>query len=341
MGEVWLTSDGAFQSVAGNGPLAGKRLAELRRIWGTDLMGRSWAGRENEPFPLLLKFLHSGTYLSVQVHPDNDSAVRLEGSGPGKAEAAYVMHAEPDAEMVLDPAVGYDRSMIVRALADGRAESILNKCPLKSGQALYIHPGRLHAYGPGTTIFEIQQNADLTYRFFDWGRVDESGRSRELHVEKALEVLDLTPVAKDPFFGLAYRRAGATVTVLAAGRYFALERIEPDGIWPVSPDGSRFEVLTVISGHGIMKTDSPAPRVELTRGQTVLVPAAIGTCRLEASAGLVMLRSMVPDLETDIIAPLKAAGYQSPEITRLAGPRKMNEISSVLESGAAFQDSDR
>ncbi|MBW2061296.1 MAG: class I mannose-6-phosphate isomerase, partial [Deltaproteobacteria bacterium] len=110
VGEVWLTADGDRQSMVMNGPMAGMTLKDLRLKWGPDLLGQGPAGKKDEPFPLLLKFIHAAEHLSVQVHPDDPTAVRLEGSGPGKTEAWYILEADAGARLVLGLKAGVDRT---------------------------------------------------------------------------------------------------------------------------------------------------------------------------------------------------------------------------------------
>lgn len=177
------------------------------------------------------------------------------------------------------------------------------------------------------TLFEIQQNVDLTYRFYDWGRVDDQGRPRELHVSKAMEALDVSPGEAEPFCGLSYEKEGVRITALAAGRYFALERWEVENEWVGRMGGGRFELLTVIAGMGRLEAAGSEEAVELTQGRTILLPAAMGDYRILESSGLILLRSFVPDLEADVFRPLKDLDFSPGEIQKLAGRRRPNDLS--------------
>ncbi len=331
VGEIWLTGDGPRATPVDNGPLVGTTLADLRRQWGPALLGNRLADRIDEPFPLLLKYLHAAEYLSVQVHPDDATAARLEGAGPGKTEAWYIMGAEPPARLVmgLKPEIG--RSGLTAALDSGRIEDILFQIQVDSGQAYYIQAGQLHSIGPEITLFEVQQNIDLTYRFFDWHRKDADGRTRELHITKALEAVDLTPGQVKPFRGLRYERPGNQVTILAAGRYFLMERWDVTGEWTGRQDGAMFELLTVIQGRGELRTFfGPERLVPLDPGPTVLLPAAMGEYQISAPEGLSLLRCRLPDLQTDVVEPLLDSGFDSAQIEQLAGPRTPNDLSPLL-----------
>ncbi|MBW2063017.1 MAG: class I mannose-6-phosphate isomerase, partial [Deltaproteobacteria bacterium] len=254
-------------------------------------------------------------------------AVRLEGSGPGKTEAWYILEADAGARLVLGLKAGVDRTGLSEALEKGQVESVLRGVEVHASEAYYVHAGLLHAIGPGVTLFEIQQNVDLTYRFYDWGRVDDQERPRELHVSKAMEALDASPGEVEPFYGLSYKKEGMRITALAAGRYFALERWEIENEWDGHMSGSRFEVLTVMAGVGRLEAAGSEEVVELTQGQTILLPAALGDYRILESSGLILLRSFVPDLEADVFRPLKGLGFSPGEIQKLAGRRRPNDLS--------------
>ena len=179
------------------------------------------------------------------------------------------------------------------------------------------------------TLFEIQQNVDLTYRFYDWGRVDDQGRPRELHLEKAMEAVDLVSLAPRSFSGLTRQLGAAEVTALTAGKYFALERWRVNGPWDGELSGERFELLTVIGGQGSLEPDrGPEKHIDLTPGTTVLLPAALGRFRIEPDKESVWLRSYVPDLESDIRKPLMDAGFSPEEIGGLAGTRRPNDLTN-------------
>jgi mannose-6-phosphate isomerase len=333
VGEIWLTADGEVSSRVENGPAAGRGLADLRRAWGVSLLGTRFAGREDRPFPLLLKFIHTATCLSIQVHPDDETAERLEGAGPGKTEAWHILGTEPDAWLILGLMAGVDHQGLHRALEHGAVESVLRRRPVRRGETYYVCAGLLHAIGPGVTLYEIQQNVDLTYRFYDWGRLDEMGRPRPLHVAKAMAALDVRPCDPVPCAGLAFEERGSRVRLLAAGRFFSLERIEVAGDWEVRLDGSRFELITIIGGRGRLAAaglDAPLP---LDPGRTLLLPAALPRAVLSAATGqpLTFLRAYVPDLEAEVMRPLLARGFTARDILPLAGYQRPNDLSAFFD----------
>ena len=331
VGEAWLTADNGGQSIVTNGAMAGSSLRDLQTAWGQALMGKSVAGQPDRAFPLLLKLLHANEYLSVQVHPDDRDAQSLENAPNGKTEAWYILHAEPGSELIMGLQPGLGKNDLENALNDGRVEEILRRVPAKAGEVHYLHAGRLHAIGPGVTLFEIQQNSDITYRFYDWGRLDAQGNPRELHRSKALQVVDLDePNDYMPFTGLSLQRDVLNITYLAAGKNFALQKWKTNAPIENKLNGKRFEILVALSGTGSIITESSAPRVALSQGRAVILPAALGAWQLQPSGPMTVLRAFKPDLIVDVITPLLDAGFPSDQIARLAGPGSSNDLKPLL-----------
>lgn len=330
IGEIWLTADNGKSSLVANGYLKGSTLSKLRSLWKDALTGSRYPELWRNPLPLLLKYIHAAEYLSVQVHPDDITAKNLEGRGPGKTESWYIMEADDESRLVMGLKKGFDPKAFQERLEANKLEDILNFTPVFPGEAYYIYPGRVHAIGPGITLFEIQQNADITYRFHDWGRVDKNGTPRELHIEKAFKSLDTTEVETGIFRGLEYKRNECRAVILAAGRYFALERLNIAHGYEDNPDGERFEILTTISGSGRLVSKSPEPDIKISTGSTIIIPAGLGKYAVEPDAPITMLRSWLPHLRKDIVDPLLTAGYEPEQIVRLAGEKRPNDLSGLL-----------
>lgn len=184
IGEAWVLSDqGDNVSVVADGPLRGTTLRQLMRDRRDELLGPPLA--HHDTFPLLLKFIDAAQPLSVQVHPDDELAQRLEGLARGKTEAWIVMHAEPGSRIYAGLKPGVDGGRLERAIATGTTESVLHSfAPRPAGDCVFLPAGTVHALGGGITVFEVQQTSDTTYRLFDWNRVDsKTGRPRELHLK--------------------------------------------------------------------------------------------------------------------------------------------------------------
>ncbi|HEY5315600.1 MAG TPA: type I phosphomannose isomerase catalytic subunit, partial [Pirellulales bacterium] len=186
--ESWEVADHAVHhSRAAAGPLAGSSLGELVRERGAELLGRHWPQAR---FPLLLKFLDARHSLSVQVHPDDARAARLEPPECGKSEAWVVLAAEPGSLLYAGLKAGVDRPALEHALAAGRCVDCLHAWHPQAGDSLWLPAGSVHALGAGVAVAELQQPSDCTYRLYDWHRRDAQGRPRPLHLEQALETID-------------------------------------------------------------------------------------------------------------------------------------------------------
>ena len=282
-GEAWLLHDSA---TVAQGPHAGRALGELLLRHGAAL-----AGPEVDPgagWPLLAKLLDASAWLSVQVHPDDASAQRLEGEPRGKTEAWYVVAAEPGARLVRGVQPGCTRAQLEDALRAGALESLLLETQVAAGDALLLRAGTVHALGPGLLVYEIQQTSDRTYRLHDWGRVGLDGQPRPLHLERGLDVARLDAPA--PLRHTAGQPA--QVVEIARCAYFVLELLQLNGHAGrrVTRDtgGCRFHALTCIAGRAAL--EAGAGRLDLRAGQTALVPACSGVWSLAGEAQLLLAR---------------------------------------------------
>ena len=211
IGEVWLTGDDCRVST---GPHAGRRLAAVFAGAHEILLG---AGPPSADSPLLIKTIFAREKLSVQVHPD-DAMARKYGDPRGKTECWYALAAEPGATVVVGVKPGTTLLQIKEEIADGTLEASLNALPVAAGEMIFVDAGTIHAIWPGSILLETQQNCDLTYRMFDYGR------PRELHIAKSLEATKLTTRA-----GRVASRADGDRSVLIDVEYFRVERIPVDG----------------------------------------------------------------------------------------------------------------
>ncbi|NLF39600.1 mannose-6-phosphate isomerase [bacterium] len=245
IGESWEVADrDSDVSVVKSGSLAGMSLRQLREQYPVEMFGKH-ADEYQSRFPLLLKFLNAEEKLSIQVHPDNRYAQKNE-SDEGKTEAWYVVDAMPGAEIIRGFRAGTTREKVVKALQQNRLEALVSTYPAAKDDAIFIPPGTVHAAGSGLVICEIQQNSDVTYRVYDYNRTDASGKRRELHVAKALDVISfrdtgapkLKPVKIEP---LHYR--------LAICDYFSLYSY--DYREPIHENSLNcFRILVNFEGHG-------------------------------------------------------------------------------------------
>jgi len=274
LGESWECWDANRVS---NGPLAGSTIADLRARLGSALLGTLDATRL---FPILTKIIDARDWLSVQVHPDDAYAQRVESQPNGKTECWHIFAAQAGAELVLGWTHDTSRAEYERRVADGTLGEILRRVPVAAGETYYLPAGTLHAIGGGIMLFEAQQASDLTYRIFDWNRVGVDGNPRELHVRKAADVLDYHRGTRGAAQPLDYHFEGLDRTALVADPHFILERVsavaEPASL---ATDIRPLIVMPLESGLSVSTGDH---EVHLKRYQTALVPAAAQRCTVRA-----------------------------------------------------------
>lgn len=187
-------------SFVSGGKYDGKSLKEAiyeAKSEGKDFLGTNC--RMQEQFPILIKLIDANDSLSIQVHPDDNYARKNENGSLGKTEVWYVAEAEPDAELVYGFSKDVTKEEIKDAILKNELKLYLNRIKVKAGDVFFVRAGLIHAIGKGVVICEIQQNSDTTYRVYDWGRTDKNGKSRELHIEKALDVLCLSKEEETDF----------------------------------------------------------------------------------------------------------------------------------------------
>ena len=276
------------QSVVASGPLAGKSLRQLIAEAGRELLGESVLQSISSPalpprlrnrFPLLLKFLDANQNLSVQVHPDDRDAAKLTPPDLGKTEAWYVMHADPGAKIYAGLKTGISKADFKRAVATGETESMLHSFEPRSGDCIFIPAGTMHAIGAGLLIAEIQQASNTTFRVDDWGRVDDQGKPRALHLEQAIAVTDFS---RGPIQPLREVDAEADCSTLVSCDKFILNKICCREPIPVGGDG-RFHILAVT--RGTVEIESDSDHQPLTIGQTALIPASLPSVTLTPGGG--------------------------------------------------------
>ena len=281
--EAWVVYEG--DRVA-NGPLAGRTLAQVAAESGAALLGERVVARTGTRFPLLIKLLDCAQWLSLQVHPDDEQAARLEGPQHfGKTEAWYVLDAAPGAQLVAGLQPGVGEAQMAEAVRAGRIMDLVQFHPVRRGDTIFIPAGTLHALGPGLLIYEVQQTSDLTYRVYDWGRPQSGGRV--LHIEKSLAVTD-----PDAGGDVRHARDGRPRQTLCQSPYFRLELLAPtDAPLTLDTQGQTFHALTVIEGEARVTTSKDA--LTLRPFDTALMPAATGEYRVASGGGAKVLKASV------------------------------------------------
>ena len=263
--ESWEVVDhGNDQSVVDGGPYDGRTLAELVADHETELFGRELGGRKQ--FPLLIKFLDATDRLSVQVHPGDEMARRIDPAENGKTEAWVIMDAEPGAVLYAGLRDGVDESALRSALTEDRVADVLHTVEVARGDCLFIPAGTVHAIGEGVLLAEVQQSSDLTFRLSDWGRVGSDGRPRELHVEQSIEA---TNFARGPIDPQTPQPDGDAEYLCGCG-YFVIRRRRGGADHTVRP--GECHVLIGLEGDGRVTTSGG--EYDCSKGRTVVVPAA-------------------------------------------------------------------
>jgi len=310
IGEAWMTGN---ESRFANGPFAGKTLGES---WPA--MPPEWAGtRSDRPaaFPLLVKFIFSEEKLSVQVHPDDKYAAAHEHGGRGKTEMWYAMSARPRAEVLAGLKPEVTRESFKRAIADGTAEDSLVNVPVRAGDAIFVPAGTTHTIGAGLVLCEIQQQSDTTYRVFDYNRRDAQGKPRDLHVEKALEVIRFDEQCGGKVTPVLTESGGVAKTFFIACPYFATEKWEFAGRAAGSTSREHFELLIFLEGVGNFRWgDSHA---EYAPAQAWLLPAALGAYELSATTRTSLLRTYVPGDSKQVWRGLIDQGVTESDLSRI------------------------
>ena len=310
VGEVWLTG---IDCKIATGPFAGKTLGEAWRQ-----MSPEWRGtRFPEPsdFPILIKFLFPNDKLSIQVHPDDAYAAAHEkaSGGHGKTEMWHVVSAEPDARVLIGLAPKANRERFIKAIETQTLEEIFVHWRVQPGDTFFVSAGTPHTIGPGMVLCEIQEYSDLTYRVYDYGRVDSHGRPRELHIAKALEVVKFGQPIRGKTSRIRLSAHGSERSLLAACRYFATERWK-DSVFTGSPsNGGHFDLIVILSGKGELVWGNDTATYQA--GECWLIPAAQGHLGLRPTEPSKMLRTYVPDLAA-LRADLERAGHSWQEIEK-------------------------
>ena len=294
IGESWELVDlEDDQSVVADGPARGKTIGQLVKEWGTDLLGG--ADLFEDRFPLLIKFLDAHDTLSVQVHPNEATARRLGGRVRIKHEAWYVIDAEKSGFIYRGVHKGVDAATLKRAIQEQQVESALQRIDVRKGQCFFLPSGTIHALGAGVTVAEIQTPSDITYRLYDWNRVDPStGSTRELHLEQALECVSYDPSPIPGEHPEHVASISTAVTRLVRCDSFVIERVRlAEG---VERDLAHFEfvIWMVLEGRGAVSCDGYADPFEFRAGDTVLLPAALKSGRVRTAEDCMWLEVTVP-----------------------------------------------
>lgn len=263
IGESWdIACHKNGTSIVANGKFKGMTFNELIKSYKQSIFGDILI---NDEFPLLVKLISSNENLSVQVHPNDDYAKRIENTN-GKTEAWYVLDAQEGAELIVGTN-GCTRKQFIKAVNEGNVEGCLNRIKVKKGDSFLIKSGLIHAICSGLVIAEIQQNSDITYRVYDYDR------DREIHLEKSLEVINFNLVPErlienyKDFLGYKY-------TNLCKNENFIIDKCIVNSEFKTQSKEEHFSIVTCVEGVGIIEADNF--NEEVKKGDSLLIPASLG-----------------------------------------------------------------
>lgn len=263
--EAWVVWE---NDMIESGLFVGKTLGEIASQNGVEMLGTKPISRTGNRFPLLIKLLDCAQWLSLQVHPNDELAVQLEGPGQfGKTEAWHILESQPNAKLIAGLKPNTSPALLAESIRNGTVIEHVQYAQVSQGDTVFMPAGTLHALGPGLLIYEVQQTSDWTYRVYDWGRPETE--TRKLHVEKSIQSArtDFTaPIIPPPAYG------DGTLHTLVQCEYFTLELLTArTNQISLDTNGESFHAITVIEGKAILKSEKD--QMELGKFQTAVVPA--------------------------------------------------------------------
>lgn len=285
--EAWVLScHEAGHSIVENTEFKGKTLKEV-----LDENGKDWLGTNCEKFPffpILIKLIDARDNLSVQVHPDNEYAMRVEGEY-GKTEAWYIMDCDEGAEIIYGFKKDISKEEFRKSIENNTLLEHVNRVKVKKGDIFFIESGTLHAICKGILLAEVQQNSNTTYRVYDYGRL-QNGKPRELHVEKAIDVTTTKSIdASGKPMGETVKKDGFSETLLTSCELFTMKRLDIEEKATVVADSTSFVSLVALEGNGVVMHGDTC--VTLYKGESLFIPASYG--EIEILGNITVLESRV------------------------------------------------
>ncbi|HVF10637.1 MAG TPA: type I phosphomannose isomerase catalytic subunit [Abditibacteriaceae bacterium] len=338
--ETWEISDhGVEQSSVINGPLAGRTLRQLMQEHAADLVGAEVYSVHGDYFPLLLKFLDCDKRLPAHMHPNNHHAARLGLKDKGKTEAWYLLRADPGGAAYCGSVPGLTPDKFRAAIKSGdNYDGVMKRIETRTGETYFVPPGRLHGLDSGNLAFEIQQNSDASFGW-DWAGFVEAGvipaEDAKRHPELAIECAYYEDGSQEQTQYVTLQEDGAggpERTLCCACQYFVLERWRIRRTFEFSDAASRFNTFTVINGAATFTGNGE--EVFARRGASLLVPAGVSIQilpqQLTNGGEVEVLRCYVPNLQRDVIEPLRARGSSDTDIAWLGSYGQGNDLLPLL-----------
>ncbi|GAA4905510.1 type I phosphomannose isomerase catalytic subunit [Mucilaginibacter defluvii] len=289
-GETWeISGVKSDVSVVANGALEGRSLADLLEEYKGELVGEKVYERFGNTFPLLVKFIDANEDLSIQVHPDDKLAKERHNSF-GKTEMWYVIEADPGSTLITGFNQEVNEQVYLEKFNSGHLTDILNREDVTAGDIYFLPAGRVHTIGAGLLIAEIQQTSDITYRIYDFDRVDDKGNKRELHVEEALAAIDYKFY---PEYKTAYEHTQNEVVEAVSCQYFTTSVLDfTEGTTRDYSSIDSFVIHVCVAGAYTIKYDGGTLDVKM--GDSILLPKNINQVEITTEGGFKILESYVP-----------------------------------------------
>lgn len=290
-GETWeISGVKSDVSVVANGALEGESLADLLEKFKGELVGEKVYAHFGNIFPLLIKFIDANEDLSIQVHPDDELAKKRHNSF-GKTEMWYVIEADPGSTLI----AGFNKELTQQEYLDkfnsGHLTDVLNKEDVKAGDVFFLPAGRVHTIGKGLLIAEIQQTSDITYRIYDFDRVDDKGNKRELHTEEALAAIDYKHY---PEYKTLYQAKKDETVHLVSCPYFTTNLLDfTTGTIKDYTNLDSFVIYVCVEGEFTVKADGSEYPVIM--GDCILLPKSIKNVELTTTSGFKILESYIDE----------------------------------------------
>lgn len=270
-----------------NGEFKGQTLADVLKEY-PEYLGTKM---KNGELPVLVKFIDAKRDLSVQVHPDDEYARKYENQN-GKTEMWYVIDADEGASLIYGFQHKVTPEILQEAVNTGTLDKHLQKVEVHKGDVFYVPAGTVHGIGAGILIAEIQESSNVTYRVYDYNRVDKNGKKRELHFSKAVQVMDMDvalDVKQKPRMVKHY--PGCSRELLCRCKYFETERIQVTKGFSFSVKEESFQILMCLDGYGQVETmDADQKPVRFCKGETMFLPAGLGRCLVVGDAAVLKIR---------------------------------------------------
>lgn len=281
--EVSCHKDG--MSIVENGELAGKTIQEVIKYYGEEILGTSVKEKFGDKFPLLIKLIDANKDLSVQVHPNDEYAKVYENGENGKNEIWYIISCKPGAKIVYGLKENITKEGFLNSIKQNKIKDCLNYREVSPGDFIYIPAGTIHAIGEGIVIAEIQQTSNLTYRVYDYDRVDNDGNKRELHIDKAMEVINFNSMknGQQEQSKISIGKSSTKQSKITS-EYFNVDLYDIRYEVNETSDKNTFYIYVVMEGKGKIKYDDKS--MDIALGDSILIPTGLGKYSIEGEVKL-------------------------------------------------------